>query len=73
MTQYSVTLRDKKSNKIVAEAEYETTKNGTKVNVLVPFPRPSLLEIVYNATVLPTLAFGAYCVVKVLSNRASIS
>jgi|688.fasta_scaffold00501_8 hypothetical protein len=70
MTQYAVILRDKHSNKIVAEAEYETTKNGTKVNVLIPFPRPSILQVIYNATVLPTVAFGAYCIVKVLSNRS---
>jgi hypothetical protein len=64
MTQYNVTLRDKRSNIIVAEAEYETTKNGTRVNVLIPFPRPSILEIIYNSTILPTLAIGTYLVVK---------
>jgi hypothetical protein len=69
MTQYAVTLRDKKSNLIVAEAEYETTKNGTKVNVLIPFPRPSILEIIYNSTILPTLAIGSYFIVKALIGK----
>jgi hypothetical protein len=64
MTQYAVTLRDKKSNKVVAEAEYETSKDGTKVNILIPFPRPSILEIIYNSTILPTLAIGTYLIVK---------
>lgn len=69
MTQYSVVLRDKKSNKIVAEAEYETTKQGTKVNVLIPFPRPSILEIIYNSTILPTLAIGSYFIVKAIIGK----
>jgi hypothetical protein len=69
MTQYAVTLRDKKSNLIVAEAEYETTKNGTKVNVLIPFPRPSILDIIYNSTILPTLAIGSYFIVKALIGK----
>jgi hypothetical protein len=66
MTQYAVVLRDKKSNVIVAEAEYETTKQGTKVNVLIPFPRPSILEVIYNSTILPTIALGTYFIVKAL-------
>jgi hypothetical protein len=65
-------LRDKKTNKVVAEADYETTKGGTKVSVVVPFPRPNILDIIYKSTIIPTIAMGTYFIVSAISKSRPI-
>lgn len=61
---YQFIVRDKVSQKVVAEAECDITKKGTKVSVTIPFPRPNPIEMLYKATIGPIIIVATWVLIK---------
>ena len=61
---YNIVLRDRKSSKVVAEAEYELTKKGLNLSISIDFPRPHFFEIIYKTTIGPALLIASWVLFK---------
>ena len=61
---YNIVLKDRKTSKVIAEAEYELTKKGLNMSVSIDFPRPHLFEIIYKTTFAPALLIASWMFLK---------
>ena len=61
---HSITLKDRKTSKVIAEAEYELSRKGMHVSISIDFPRPHLFEIIYKTTIGPALLIASWVLLK---------